>query len=129
MNNQRCVDFQNYHNVQKRVFIMSKEMFPQGVLVPLSTIKNVYDTISENYRPPVSDMFTKYHINPAKLFDENLIHNTATFIWNDVKQTYMHEEKNFAYDIKDTILGPTNKHGIQNHPAIKLKKRIYASTF
>lgn len=112
--------------IQKKVYERSKAYFPQGVLVKCEVIANVLDSVFNAFRPPTSDIYSRYNIPTNDIanndYISNIISQTIRIIIDDVVNTLGIEHANQSLNIWTTVLGDFNKHGLRSHDQIKVRE-------
>lgn len=102
-----------------------RDIFPQGIIVPIETIANVLNALYESYRPPSGDPMTMYNV----VSDENpnavnvLINQTVSVISQQIRDEFLMEKNASQLSAWTTVLGENNAHGIRSYPPIKIRNR------
>ena len=96
------------------------------IIVPDKTICSVMSDIYDSYRPPTGDIYSRYNI-PSGIDSDNyvksMIEQVIEVITSDVRNNLGMEQNNKKLTIWTTLYGDFNKHGLQQHPEIKIRKR------
>lgn len=97
------------------------------VLVVDNTIIDVMNQVYESYRPKTGDIFSRYIIpqeeSTSDTYVQNMIEQTINIIVSDVKNNFQTDINNTQLSVWNTVLGDFNPHMIQQHGAIKVRKR------
>ena len=96
------------------------------IIVPDKTIYSVMDSIYTNYRPPTGDIYGRYNVpsgSSSESYVQNMIDQVIEVIVSDVKSNLGMEECNSKLSIWTTVLGDFNKHGLMQHPPIKIRNK------
>ena len=95
------------------------------IVIPHKTIASVLSAVYENFRPETGDIYGRYNIPKAGggNYTSRMIDETINIITTDVKVNLGMEKCNENLSIWTTVLGDFNKHGLRQHPPIKLRER------
>jgi hypothetical protein len=127
-----CIEqFYNPHTIDtisRKVTQLLKGVHPENrpIIVPDNIIKNVMDSISNNYRPSTGDIYGRYNVPTGTTtvsYVQDMIDQVIELIVADVRTNYETEENNSKLSIWTTVLGSFNDNQLRSHPVIKIKKR------
>ena len=115
----------NVNTISKKITELLMGVDPQNrpIIVPNTTIAGVMNDIYKNYRPHTGDIYSRYIIIPNEYntYIQDITDQVIEVITSDVRVNLEMEENNRKLSIWTTVLGDFNKHGLQQHPQIKLR--------
>ena len=131
-NTNLCIEqYYNPHTIDtisRKVTQLLKGVHPENrpIIVPDNIIKNVMDSIYNNYRPSTGDIYGRYNVPTGTTtvsYVQDMIDQVIELIVADVRTNYETEENNSKLSIWTTVLGSFNDNQLRSHPVIKIKKR------
>ena len=101
------------------------DKYNRPIIVPDKTICSVMSDVEDANRPQTGDIFSRYNIpSQGNTGSVNyLIDKVINIITTDVKNNLGIEQNNEKLSIWTTVLGDFNKHGLRQHPPIKLREK------
>lgn len=95
------------------------------IVVPHKTICSVMSAVYENFRPETGDIYGRYNVSKAGVYNytNRIIDEVINIITTDVKVNLRMDESNSKLSIWTTVLGDFNKHGLRQHPKIKIREK------
>ena len=114
--------------ISKLVTIHTKGMDHKNrnIIVPDSTIENIMNTIYDDYRPNVSDIYTRYYIHYD--YDNNyqmtdLINRVTEAIVSDISVNLGMENFLNKTSVWNTLYGDFNPEQLRQYSTIKTRER------
>lgn len=110
--------------ISKKVtqLLMGVDPLNRPIIVPDDKIAFVMDSIYNNYRPPTSDIYSRYVVPDGETtlsYVQNMIDQTIELIYSDVKNNLEMEQNNRKLSQWTTVLGDFNSHGLRSYAPIK----------
>ena len=100
------------------------------IVVPDKSIVAVMNQVYTNFRAPVGDIYSRYHImdqNKTQYYTDNMIDQVIETITSYVRNTMAIEENNSRLTIWNTVYGDFNSHRLRRYTTIKTKQKRPAS--
>jgi hypothetical protein len=100
------------------------------IVVPDKNIVAVMNQVYTNYRTPVGDIYSRYHIPSQEKNQDstvNMIDQVIETITSYVRNTMAIEENNSKLSIWSTVYGDFNAHGLRRHSTRKIRLKRPAS--
>jgi hypothetical protein len=120
--------FFSQHNIDKisckiTELLEGVDIKNRHIIVPDKIISSVMNSVYQNFRPEIGDIYTRYIIPSTSPVNnmQSMIDQTINIITTDIKVNMGMDECNSKLSIWTTILGDFNKHGLRSHPPIKLR--------
>jgi hypothetical protein len=111
---------------QTKITQLLEGVSPDGrpIIVPLKTIGNVLYQCYESHRPQVGDIYSRFTQSENTRDDvRDIVDRTINIIVSQIKNEYEVIDNNSKLSIWNTVYGDFNKHGLRQHPQIKVRKR------
>ena len=120
--------------ISKKITELTKGVDKQNrsIIVPNQRIAEVMDGVYRNFRPPTSDIFSRYNIenNEQTNIVQSLIDQTIEIITSNIKNQLGMEQNNQTLSAWVQVYGNFNPHNLTQHAPIKIKeKRIPSMQF
>jgi len=96
------------------------------IVVPDDTIAFVMSDIYDDFRPQIGDINTRYNIsksNGPENYMQDMIDQVIEIIYSDVKNNVEMQQYNSTLTAWTSVYGDFNKHGLQQHPKIKIRNK------
>lgn len=133
--NQHLNNFFNQDTVQlisKKVSELLHGVHPENkkIVVPDKNIIGVMNQVYTNFRLPVGDIYSRYHIPSQRKnedYIDDMIDQVIETITSYVRNTMEIEENNSKLTVWSTVYGDFNAHGLRRHSTRKIRLKRPAS--
>jgi len=105
---------------------MGVDPLNRPITVPNSTIHDIMNNVYQSYRPPTGDIHSRYIVESgttSESYVQNMIDQVIEIITSTIRNTVEMEENNKKLTVWTTVYGDFNKHGLQQHSQIKIRKK------
>ena len=122
-------DFFNQNTVQlisKKVSELLQGVHPENkrIVVPDKNIVAVMNQVYTNFRPPVGDIYSRYHIpsqGKTQDYTAEMIDQVIETITSYVRNTMEMEENNSKLTVWTKVYGDFNAHGLRRYSTMKVR--------
>jgi len=120
--------------ISKKVSELLQCVHPENkkIVVPDKNIVAVMNQVYTNFKPPIGDIYSRYHIisqNNAQDYTEEMIDQVIEIITTYVRNTMAIEENNSKLTIWTTVYGDFNAHGLKRNSQTKYTKHKRPTPF
>lgn len=119
---QSLFSLENLLKLSYKITERLRDLVPEGLVVPIDTIRNVLKALYDAYRPQMGNPMTMYHVVSDDVCSDLNV-QTINLITQQVRDEIIAEQNAKKLTIWTTVLGDNNEHGIRAHSSIKLKQR------